>query len=209
MARSILAARKEGRKLKPLSNTRLFGAADALKIQDALIDIRMASGEDLLGWALIDGGHVAPVMTSDLVDDRTVMGIPSQSVDVRVEPVIVWKEETHIGLRAIDRLMPGALTEDLIASGHGLVTVALGDPVTPTVGLEIKTGRSSQPVLANVDQMREDLLGLLAARHRTVESSHLLISAALVPGAALERGKDSLLIVQAGGQEARCSLRHL
>lgn len=211
LARSIYEARREGRKLKPLTNTRLLSPSDSLKIQDALIDLRLANNEELLGWALIDGAHLAPIMTSNVVDDRVVMGIPSQAVDVRVEPVVVLGDVPRVGLRAMDRLITGALTEDNIATGHGLVTLAQGDelPASYAQGFEIKTGRTKREIHGAFDSMREDVERLLQARGRSLGRNDLVVSAALLPGEPLVRGKESTLHVLADKQEVRCLLRHL
>lgn len=209
LARSVLEARREGRKLKPLTNTRLLSASDALKIQDALIELRIAAGEEILGWSLIDGGHVAPVFTSTLVDDRSVMGIPSQAVDVRLEPVVVLGEQMRIGLRAMDRLMPGALSEDLVASAHGLVALAVGDVLPADSGFEIRTSRTKYSVAANFDGVRGEVERLLGLRGRVLGANEFVVSAALIPGDPLMRGNEALLQAFANGVEARCLLRHL
>ncbi|MSX41888.1 MAG: hypothetical protein F2771_08320, partial [Actinobacteria bacterium] len=51
-ARSILAARSEGRKLQPISNTRLLSPDEAESIARAIIDIRLAAGESITGAIL-------------------------------------------------------------------------------------------------------------------------------------------------------------
>lgn len=208
LARSILEARREGRKLKPLTNTRLLSQSDSLKIQDALIELRLASGEEILGWALIDGEQVAPVMTSNLVDDRVVMGIPSQAVDVRIEPVVVADTHIRIALRAMDRLMPGALIEDAIAAAHGLVTLARGD-VLAGQNFDIRTSRTRHTVTTNFLDLRDEVNRLLGLRGRSLQSGEFAVSAALIPGDPLMRGEEALLQAFSDGVEARCFLRHL
>lgn len=211
LARSIVEARKEGRRLKPITNTKLMTADDALKIQEAVIELRLAAGESLLGWALVDGSHISPIMSSALIDDRSVMGIPSQAVDVRVEPVVVLGAEPRIGLRAMDRLISGGIMEDAIASGHGLVAVAQGDelPSTYVEGFAIKVGRSKREITGAFDAMREDVEKLLQARGRALGRNDLIISAALLPGEALERGQERTVVAVSEKSEARCVLRHL
>lgn len=211
LARSIYEARREGRKLKPLTNTRLLSTADALAIQDALIELRLAANEELLGWALIDASNIAPIMTNNLIDDRVVMGIPSQAVDVRVEPVVILSDVPRIGLRAVDRLITGALSEDNIANGHGLVSLAIGDELPPAYvdGFEIKVGRTKREIKGAFDAMREDVERLLQARGRSLGRKDVVISAALLPGEPLVRGKGANLTVLVEKQELHCSLRHL
>lgn len=211
LARSILEARREGRKLKPLTNTRLLSPSDALKIQDALIDLRIANHEQLLGWALVDPSHVAPIMTSAVVDDRVVMGIPSQAVDVRVEPVVVLGPTPRVGLRAMDRLIAGGLSEDSIAAGHGLVSIALGEelPSTYVEGFEIRVGRTTREIKGAFDSMRDDVQRLLQARGRSLGADDIVVSAALLPGEPVVRGKEATLTVVVSQAEVRCSLRHL
>lgn len=209
LARSVMEARREGRKLKPLTNTRLLNTEDALKIQDALIELRVANGEELLGWAIIDGSHLAPLMTNNVVDDRVVMGIPSVAVDVRVEPVIILGTSTWLGLQAIDRLITAPLVEDVVASGHGLAMLARGDEITTTETFEIRTARTRQSVSGTFDHFREEAMRLLKIRGRDLSDSELVVSPALLPGEPLVRGKEALLQAFIGDREMRCSLRHL
>lgn len=208
LARSVFEARREGRKLKPLTNTRLLSVEDAITIQDALIELRLANGEVLLGWGLVDGEQVAPIMTSNLIDDRVVMGIPSRAVDVRVEPVVVISDVVRLGMRAIDRLMTGALTEDLVSSGHGLVSVVQGEELS-SGDFEIRTSRTKHSVSVDRDAIRTQISRLLLARGRTLGNADLLTSAALLPGDPLARGQEALLQAFVNGAEARCLLRHL
>lgn len=211
LARSIVEARKEGRKLKPLSNTKLMSATDAVRIQDAVIELRQAANETLVGWALIDASHVAPVMSGAVVDDRVVMGIPSQAVDVRVEPVVVFGEQARLGLRAMDRLITGGITEDAIASGHGLVSLASGEELPPNFesGLVIKVGRTQHEVKGGFAAMRAKVEELLRQRGRSLSPNELVISTALLPGVSLERGQEHLVRAQVDQVEVKCALRHL
>ncbi|HUW79099.1 MAG TPA: hypothetical protein VMV52_10170 [Candidatus Nanopelagicaceae bacterium] len=130
LARSILEARKEGRALRPLTNTHLLTRADALKIQDALLDLRVGLGEVLIGWYLDETGEVAPLT------DRMVL--PAQPIGLveprRVDGVAIREGAVVSAEIIIDRVVKGALPEDFLAHGCGLAGVILGEPIVFDAG---------------------------------------------------------------------------
>jgi hypothetical protein len=210
LARSIIEARREGRRMKPLTNTRLLSRSDAIAIQEAMIDIRIAAGETLAGWAMIDASTIAPVLIGAIVDDRIVKGIPSQAVEVRVEPVLVLtRDAVHLGLRAIDKVMGIDLAEDEIAHGHGLVTLAIGAalPDDSADGFTLRWGREQRQLTGGVSGIHSAVDTLLAGRGRS--SAGIVTTAALMPSMAIERGGAISVMATTASASVEASLRHL
>lgn len=210
LARSIVEARREGRKMKPLTNTRLLSASDALAIQNAMIDLRSANGESLVGWAMIDAKTITPVMSGSLIDERIRKGIPSQAIEPRVEPVLVLREaQVHVGLRAIDKVMGIDLAEDEIAHGHGLVALIIGPelPADSTTGFTLRWGREQRDLPGTIEGMRESVEALLSGRGRS--GAGVITSAALMPSMAIERGGQISVLVSTASASVECTLRAL
>lgn len=196
--------------MKPLSNTRLLSPSDALAIQNATIDLRIASGETLVGWAMVDAGTLAPVLSGSVIDGRIYKGIPSQAVEPRVEPVLVLHgDRTHLGLRAIDKIMGIDLAEDEIAHGHGLIALAIGPelPSDSNIGFTLRWGRESRELAGGIAGMRADVEALLAKRGRS--GATLITSAALMPSVAIERGEEVSVLVSTATASVEARLRHL
>lgn len=125
LARSILEARKEGRTLRPLTNIHLLNRSDALKIQDALLDLRMGQGELLIGWYLEKSGEVAP-----LTDRMIFQAQPIGLVDAqRIDAVAISPDGVSSAELIIDRVVKGGLNEDFLAHGCGLVGIIMGEPI--------------------------------------------------------------------------------
>jgi|GEM_PF-3355195 len=160
LARSILEARKEGRTLRPLTNTHLLNRSDALRIQDALLDLRIGQGEVLVGWYLEKSGELAPLT------DR--MYFPAQPVGLvdaqQIEAVAVYEDSVARAVLIIDRVIKGALPEDFLAHGCGLVGIILGDPIASDGRLD---GES----------VREEVAKALKLRKRDLHSTDLVIRA--------------------------------
>lgn len=124
-ARSILAARAEGRKLQPISNTRLLSPEEAESIARAIIDIRMAAGETIKASVLSEEGDL-----SYLTNKQIVESAPSILIEGRVSPVVIRStERTHLGLMISDRLFERGRREDQLASGSGAVAVIVGPEI--------------------------------------------------------------------------------
>jgi hypothetical protein len=213
LARSIIEARKEGRRLKPLTNTRLLSPMDAVRIQDALIDLRLSAGEELRGWSLVEPGRVAPILSGTIVDGHRIKGVASTALDVRAEPALAIVDGSlHLALRAIDRPMGAALAEDAITHGHGLVGVAISDEMLPAgfeSGFEITMNRDSRELTGDPRSMREEIESALAARERSLGPSDLLMSAALLYGAVLARRHQVQARLRAGDTSVHVEIRHL
>lgn len=210
LARSIVEARREGRRMKPLTNTRLLSPTDALAIQDATIDLRIANGETLEGWSMIDPSTLAPVLSGAVIDGRIRKGIPSQAVEARVEPVLVVQgEQVHLGLRAIDKIMGIDLPEDEIAHGHGVIALAVGPqlPADSAAGFTLRWGRDQRALPGVIDGMRESVTTLLSKRGRA--SGGLMTSAALMPSMAIERGATISVLASTATGSVEATLRHL
>ena len=125
LARSILEARKEGRTLRPLTNIHLLNRDDALKIQDALLDLRIGQGEQLIGWYLEKSGEVAP-----LTDRMIFQAQPIGLVDAqRIDAVVISNDRVSSAELIIDRVVKGGLNEDFLAHGCGLVGIIMGEPI--------------------------------------------------------------------------------
>ncbi|OIQ77279.1 hypothetical protein GALL_410290 [mine drainage metagenome] len=125
LARSILEARKEGRTLRPLTNIHLLNRSDALKIQDALLDLRIGQGELLIGWYLEKSGEVAP-----LTDRMIFQAQPIGLVDAqRIDAVAISHDDVSSAELIIDRVVKGGLNEDFLAHGCGLVGIIMGEPI--------------------------------------------------------------------------------
>jgi hypothetical protein len=210
LARSIVEARREGRRMKPLSNTRLLSASDAQSIQDAMVELRIGAGETLVGWSMIDASTITPVLSGSLVDDRIVKGIPSQAMEARIEPVLVLHNgKAHLGLRAIDKVMGIDLIEDEIAHGHGLITLTVGPelPDDAAAGFTLRWGREQRELSGNLDQLRGDAEALLARRSRSL--SGLVTTAALMPSVSIERGGQVSVMVSTPSASVEATLRQL
>lgn len=125
LARSILEARKEGRALHALTNTHLLTRVDALKIQDALLDLRIGQGALLVGWYFEKSGELAP-----LTDRMFFQAQPVGLVDAqRIEAVAISEDSVTAAVLIIDRVVKGGLPEDFLAHGCGLVGVIMGEPI--------------------------------------------------------------------------------
>ena len=210
LARSIVEARREGRRMKPLTNTRLLSPTDGLAIQDAMIDLVTAGGETVVGWSMIDPTTLAPVLSTSLIDGRFRKGIPPQTVDARVEPVLVVQGDVvHMGLRAIDKIMGIDLAEDEIAHGHGLVALTIGAelPSESAHGFTLRWGREQRELPGGIDGMRESVEALLAKRGRS--GAGLITSAALMPSVSIERGGQVSVMVSTASASIETTLRHL
>ena len=160
LARSILEARKEGRTLRALTNTHLLSRADALRIQDALLDLRLGQGEVLVGWYLEKSGELAPLT------DR--MYFPAQPVGLvdaqQIEAVAIYEDSVARAVLIIDRVIKGGLPEDLLAHGCGLVGVIMGEPITFDASLDAVSAR---------DEVAKEL----KLRKRDLRSTDLVIRA--------------------------------
>ena len=160
LARSILEARKEGRTLRPLTNTHLLNRSDALRIQDALLDLRIGQGEVLVGWYLEKSGELAPLT------DR--MYFPAQPVGLvdaqQIEAVAIPEDSVARAVLIIDRVVKGALPEDFLAHGCGLVGIIMGEPIASDGSLD---GES----------VREEVTKALKLRKRDLHSTDLVIRA--------------------------------
>jgi hypothetical protein len=130
LARSILEARREGRALQPLTNTHLLTRADALKIQDALLDLRTGQGEQLVGWYFEKSGEVAP-LTDRMIFQAQPIGLVEPK---RVDGVAIGEGTATAIALIIDRVVKGGLVEDFLAHGCGLVGIVLGDPIVYDAG---------------------------------------------------------------------------
>lgn len=196
--------------MKPLTNTRLLSPSDAIAIQEAMIDLRTAAGETLLGWSMIDSSAIAPILSGSVVDGRVVKGIPSQAIDVRVEPVLVQHGDAmHLGLRAIDKVMGIDLLEDEVAHGHGLVTLVVGPPLPEDCGqgFTVRWGREQRTLPGGVAGLRESVEALVAQRGRA--AGETITTAALMPSMAIERGGEIFVMVTTPSASVDASLRQL
>ncbi len=147
LARSILEARREGRTLRPLTNTHLLTRVDALKIQEALLDLRIGQGELLVGWFLDESGELAPI-----TDRMFLQSQPVGLVDARqMDAVAIHEQEVTAAILIIDRVVKGGLPEDFLAHGCGLVGVIMGDPV------EFDTSRVRNEVAKALEQRNREL----------------------------------------------------
>jgi hypothetical protein len=160
LARSILEARKEGRTLRPLTNTHLLNRSDALRIQDALLDLRIGQGEVLVGWYLEKSGELAPLT------DR--MYFPAQPIGLvdaqQIEVVAIYEDTVARAVLIIDRVIKGALPEDFLAHGCGLVGIIMGEPIASDGSLD---GES----------VREEVAKALKLRKRDLHPTDLVIRA--------------------------------
>lgn len=125
LARSILEARREGRTLRPLTNTHLLTHAEALRIQDALLDLRIGQGEQLIGWYFEQSGEVAP-LTDRMIFQTQPIGLVDAK---RIHAVAIGGESATAVEVIIDRVIKGGLAQDFLAHGCGLVGIIMGDPV--------------------------------------------------------------------------------
>jgi hypothetical protein len=210
LARSIVEARREGRRMKPLSNTRLLSASDAQAIQDAMVELRIGAGETLVGWSMIDASTITPVLSGSLVDDRIVKGIPSQAMEARVEPVLVLQDgKSRLGLRAIDKVMGIDLIEDEIAHGHGVITLLVGPelPADAAAGFTLRWGGEQRELSGDLGLLHNDVETLLSQRSRA--HSGLVTTAALMPSVSVERGGQVSVMVTTPSASVEATLRHL
>lgn len=125
LARSILEARREGRTLRPLTNIHLLTRADALRIQDALLDLRIGQGERLIGWYFEKSGQVAPLTDRMIFQTQPIGLVDAQ----RIRAVALGEAGVNSAELIIDRVVKGGLFEDFVAHGCGLVGIILGEPV--------------------------------------------------------------------------------
>lgn len=158
LAKSIAEARREGRALKPLTNTRLISYEDALKIQEELLDMRIRQGEQLAGWLLAEAGEVAP-FTDRMILDSAPIGLVEGR---KVAGLAINRTGTREATLVIDRVIKGGLREDFVAHGCGLVGVLLGEASTE---------------IANVDGIREQVIASLQSRNRVLADSDLILLA--------------------------------
>ena len=156
LAKSILEARKEGRALQPLTNTRLLTRADALKIQDALLDLRLGQGEKLTGWYFDKSGELAPVTDRMILQAQPIGLVDPQ----RINGFSISEGSVTSTELILDRVVKGGLSEDFLAHGCGLVGVILGEP-----GVH------------DVENLREEVAKELKKRHRELLNSDLVIRA--------------------------------
>jgi len=159
LAKSIAEARREGRALKPLTNTRLISYEDALKIQEELLDMRTRRGEQLVGWLFDETGEVAP-FTDRMILDNAPIGLVEGR---KVAGLAISKAGTREATLVIDRVIKGGLREDFVAHGCGLVGVLLGDPVPDET--------------VDVDGIREQVVTCLQRRNRALAESDLVLLA--------------------------------
>jgi hypothetical protein len=160
LARSILEARKEGRTLRPLTNTHLLNRSDALRIQDALLDLRMGQGEVIVGWYLEKSGELAP-----LTDRMYFLAQPVGLVDAQqIDAVAIYEGSVARAVLIIDRVMKGALPEDFLAHGCGLVGIIMGEPIASDGSL-------------NGESVRAEVAEALKLRKRDLHSTDLVIRA--------------------------------
>jgi len=154
LARSILEARKEGRTLRPLTNTHLLTRADALNIQDALLDLRIGLGERLIGWYLDNSGELAP-LTDRMIFQTQPIGLVDP---VRIDAVALSQDQASTAELIIDRVVKGGLAEDHLAHGCGLVGIIMGNPVEYEIA-----------------GARQEVAEALKQRHRELLSTELVI----------------------------------
>jgi hypothetical protein len=154
LARSILEARREGRTLTPLTNTHLLTRADALRIQDALLDLRVAQGERLIGWYFENSGELAPLTDRMILQSQPIGLVDPQRID---GVAISEGGVTSIAL-IIDRVVKGGLPQDFLAHGCGLVGVILGESIAYDPG-----------------NVREEVAKELNKRHRVLLASDLVV----------------------------------
>ncbi len=158
LAKSIAEARREGRALKPLTNTRLISYEDALKIQEELLDMRIRQGEQLVGWLFAEAGEVAP-FTDRMILDNAPIGLVEGR---KVAGLAISSTGVHEATLVIDRVINGGLREDFVAHGCGLVGVLLGEAPTE---------------ITNVDGIREQVIAALQRRNRVLAESDLILLA--------------------------------
>ena len=179
-ARSILAARSEGRKLQPISNTRLLSADEAESIFRAIIDIRMASGESISAVALSEEGDLVYLTNKQVVESA-----PSILVEGRVAPVIIRSQSTtHIGIVISDRLFDRGRREDQLASGSGIVAVIVGPEIPFEGEATLRLGKE-RAIIKSVKEISTPDLGLEWA-----------ISAPLLYPTSWERGSTVIIDLQ-------------
>jgi hypothetical protein len=154
LARSIFEARREGRALQPITNTHLLTRADALRIQDALLDLRIGQGEQLVGWYSDRSGELAP-LTDRMIFQAQPIGLVEPQ---RVDGVAIGEGTVTSTALIIDRVVRGGLSEDFLAHGCGLVGVILGEPITYDAG-----------------NVREKVAKELKRRHRELLASDLVL----------------------------------
>lgn len=154
LARSILEARKEGRALRPLTNTHLLTRADALRIQDALLDLRIGQGEQLIGWYFEKSGELAPV-TDRMILQAQPIGLVGAH---RIDGVALSREGATAAEVIIDRIVKGGLTEDFLAHGCGLVGIIMGEPTE-----------------FEIEVVREEVAKALKLRNRELLTTDLVI----------------------------------
>lgn len=158
LAKSIAEARREGRVLKPLTNTRLISYEDALKIQEELLDMRIRQGERLVGWLFDETGEVAPI-TDRMILESAPIGLVEGR---KVAGLAISRTGTREVTLVIDRVIKGGLREDFVAHGCGLVGVLLGE-----ASVEI----------TNADGIREEVTACLQRRNRVLADSDLILLA--------------------------------
>jgi 2-keto-4-pentenoate hydratase len=117
LAGRLRSARREGRTLTALTESRPLSLVDAYRIQSRLVTVRLADGERRIGWKLgytsramrdqmgVDAPNFGPLTDAMLLADGA--RVPSDALQPRVEPEIA----VVLGDRAPE------LTEQLLAAG--------------------------------------------------------------------------------------------
>jgi len=149
LARSILEARKEGRTLRPLTNTHLLTREGALNIQDALLDLRIGQGEQLIGWYFDKSGELAP-LTDRMIFQTQPIGLVDPQ---RIAAIAISADGVSAAELIIDRVVKGGLAEDYLAHGCGLVGLIMGSPI------ESEVENVRQEAVNALKQRKRELLG--------------------------------------------------
>ena len=176
-ARAILAARSEGRKLQPISNTRLISKQDANLIFAASLDLRQAKGEEIVAAVLSEYDNEILLSNSQIVESA-----PSTLVEGRAMAVVVEKENSfHLGILITDRLFNRPLAEDLLTCGDGIVSVVIGDQIPKVGPAQIRMGREKRNIVLEQVKFAEN------------QTLPIRVSAPLLPAVSWERGGDVIV----------------
>ena len=176
-ARAILAARSEGRKLQPISNTRLISKQDAKSIFAASLDLRQAKGEEIVAAVLSEHENEILLSNSQIVESA-----PSTLVEGRAMAVVVEKENSfHLGILITDRLFNRPLAEDLLTCGDGIVSVVIGDQIPKVGPAQIRMGREKRGIVLEQVKFAEN------------ETLPIRVSVPLLPAVSWERGGDVIV----------------
>ena len=176
-ARAILAARSEGRKLQPISNTRLISKQDAKSIFAASLDLRQAKGEEIVAAVLSEHDNEILLSNSQIVESA-----PSTLVEGRAMAVVVEKENSfHLGILITDRLFNRPLAEDLLTCGDGIVSVVIGDQIPKVGPAQIRMGREKRGIVLEQVKFAEN------------QTLPIRVSVPLLPAVSWERGGDVIV----------------